>query len=146
MTIADFDHLPIDQKRELLLKCCGSKVWIDKMLVAPPAEDLIDLLKTAEEKWYKCSEQDWRKAFEQHPKIGDINSLKKNIQVLLPGLQVNSQRLMLHQMKYCRHLLKAMMITKKNFGIYLLFLQPENQQAKCWRYYKAVCQTILKMK
>ncbi|MBA4140179.1 MAG: 2-oxo-4-hydroxy-4-carboxy-5-ureidoimidazoline decarboxylase [Segetibacter sp.] len=77
MTIADFDHLPIDQKRELLQKCCGSKAWIDKMLVAPPAEDLVDLLETAEEKWYECSEKDWLEAFEHHPKIGDINSLKK---------------------------------------------------------------------
>ncbi len=77
MTIANFDHLPIDQKKELLHKCCGSKIWIDKMLLAPPAEDLVDLLETAEEKWYECSEKDWLEAFEHHPKIGDINSLKK---------------------------------------------------------------------
>ncbi len=77
MTIANFDHLPVDQKREQLQKCCGSKIWIDKMLLAPPAEDLVDLLETAEEKWYECSEKDWLEAFEHHPKIGDINSLKK---------------------------------------------------------------------
>ncbi len=77
MTITDFDHLSIDQKKELLHKCCGSKIWIDKMLLAPPAEDSVDLLETAEEKWYECSEKDLLEAFEHHPRIGDVNSLKK---------------------------------------------------------------------
>jgi 2-oxo-4-hydroxy-4-carboxy-5-ureidoimidazoline decarboxylase len=77
MTIAEFDHLPIEQKRELLQKCCGSKAWIDKMIGAPPLEDLVDLVETAEEKWWECSEKDWLEAFEHHPKIGDINSLMK---------------------------------------------------------------------
>jgi 2-oxo-4-hydroxy-4-carboxy-5-ureidoimidazoline decarboxylase len=76
MTIADFDHLSIEQKRELLQKCCGSKAWIDKMIAAPPLEDLVDLIETAEEKWWECSKKDWLEAFEHHPKIGDINSLK----------------------------------------------------------------------
>jgi len=77
MTIADFDHLPIEQKRELLQRCCGSKAWIDKMIAAPPLENLVDLEETAEEKWWECSEKDWLEAFEHHPKIGDINSLKE---------------------------------------------------------------------
>jgi 2-oxo-4-hydroxy-4-carboxy-5-ureidoimidazoline decarboxylase len=76
MTIAEFDHLSIEQKRELLQKCCGSKAWIDKMIAAPPLEDLVDLIETAEEKWWECSKKDWLEAFEHHPKIGDINSLK----------------------------------------------------------------------
>jgi 2-oxo-4-hydroxy-4-carboxy-5-ureidoimidazoline decarboxylase len=77
MTIAEFDHLPAKQKRELLQKCCGSASWIEKMMDAPPAEDLVDLEETAEEKWWECSERDWLQAFEHHPKIGDINSLKE---------------------------------------------------------------------
>jgi 2-oxo-4-hydroxy-4-carboxy-5-ureidoimidazoline decarboxylase len=77
MTIAEFDHLPTEQKRELLQKCCDSKAWIDKMIAAPPLEDLVDLVETAEEKWWECSEKDWLEAFEHHPKIGDINSLKE---------------------------------------------------------------------
>jgi 2-oxo-4-hydroxy-4-carboxy-5-ureidoimidazoline decarboxylase len=30
----------------------------------------------AKEKWYECKEKDWLQAFEHHPKIGDLNSLK----------------------------------------------------------------------
>lgn len=77
MTIAEFDHLPHVEKKALLQKCCGSTLWINKMLAAPPAEDLIDLFETADENWYTCSEEDWLEAFQHHPKIGDINSLQQ---------------------------------------------------------------------
>ncbi len=76
MTIAEFHHLDAEQKKELLIQCCGSSAWVDKMIAAPPAEDLVNLEETAEEKWYQCSEDDWLEAFTHHPKIGDSNSLK----------------------------------------------------------------------
>ena len=47
------------------------------MLSFFPADDLVELLEDAEEQWFKCSEQDWKEAFSQHPKIGDIDSLNK---------------------------------------------------------------------
>jgi 2-oxo-4-hydroxy-4-carboxy-5-ureidoimidazoline decarboxylase len=77
MTIAEFDHLPADKKKELLAQCCGSAAWVNKMLTVFPVEDLVELLEAAEEKWYECSGEDWKEAFEHHPKIGDINSLRQ---------------------------------------------------------------------
>ncbi|MGI8582786.1 MAG: 2-oxo-4-hydroxy-4-carboxy-5-ureidoimidazoline decarboxylase [Chitinophagaceae bacterium] len=77
MTIAGFDHLPTEKKQELLRQCCDSSQWVNKMLTVFPVEDLVELLEAAEEKWYECTEADWREAFEHHPKIGDINSLKE---------------------------------------------------------------------
>jgi len=77
MTIAEFDHLDTAQKRTLLLQCCGSAVWADKIIAILPAEDLIDLLEIAEDTWYACGKQDWLEAFAQHPKIGDLQSLKE---------------------------------------------------------------------
>lgn len=77
MTIAGFDHLPTEKKKELLQQCCGSGCWVNKMLTVFPVEDLVELLEAAEEKWYECNEQDWKEAFAHHPKIGDINSLKE---------------------------------------------------------------------
>lgn len=76
MTIAEFDNLKDEKKKELLTQCCGSSAWVNKMLDCFPVEDLVDLEENAEEKWYECSEKDWREAFEHHPKIGDVNSLK----------------------------------------------------------------------
>lgn len=77
MTIAEFDHLDQEEKRALLHKCCGSTTWVNNMIAAPPAEDLVDLLEIAEEQWYACHEADWREAFSQHPRIGDVDSLKE---------------------------------------------------------------------
>lgn len=77
MTIAQFDRLEKDEKKLLLKQCCGSTRWVEKMLSMPPAEDLIDLFEDAEEKWYECDETDWKEAFLQHPKIGDIDSLSE---------------------------------------------------------------------
>jgi 2-oxo-4-hydroxy-4-carboxy-5-ureidoimidazoline decarboxylase len=77
MTIAEFDHFDVEKKKSLLFSCCGSTAWVNKMLPALPAEDLVDLLEIAEEQWYACQEADWREAFSQHPKIGDIDTLKE---------------------------------------------------------------------
>src|SRR5687768_8188767 len=47
------------------------------MIHLPPAEDLIDLFEDAEETWYECNEDDWKEAFTHHPKIGDMDALRK---------------------------------------------------------------------
>jgi 2-oxo-4-hydroxy-4-carboxy-5-ureidoimidazoline decarboxylase len=44
------------------------------MLAFIPADDMVELLEDAEEQWWKCTEKDWKEAFSQHPKIGDVNS------------------------------------------------------------------------
>lgn len=77
MTIAEFDHLPNEKKKELLQHCCGSSAWVNKMLTVFPVEDLVELLDAAEEKWDECTVPDWVEAFEHHPRIGDVNSLKE---------------------------------------------------------------------
>jgi 2-oxo-4-hydroxy-4-carboxy-5-ureidoimidazoline decarboxylase len=77
MTIAEFDHLPEQKKKELLTRCCGAAAWVNKMLTAFPVEDLVEFLDAAEQKWNECTQEEQREAFEHHPKIGDINSLKE---------------------------------------------------------------------
>jgi 2-oxo-4-hydroxy-4-carboxy-5-ureidoimidazoline decarboxylase len=77
MTLHEFNILPEQQLIEALTKCCGSPVWINKMMPYIPADDMVELLEDAEEQWYKCSEGDWKEAFAHHPKIGDVKSLTK---------------------------------------------------------------------
>ena len=76
MTLHELNILPKQQLIEELTKCCGSSIWVNKMLPFFPADDLVELLEDAEEQWYLCSEQDWKEAFAHHPKIGDVESLK----------------------------------------------------------------------
>lgn len=77
MTLHELNMLSKPQLRQELEKCCGSSAWVEKVMVFFPVEDLVELLDDAEEEWYKCSPEDWKEAFSHHPKIGDIDSLKK---------------------------------------------------------------------
>lgn len=77
MTIAEFDHLPENEKKELLQQCCGASAWVNKMIPVFPVEDLVELLEYTEEKWYQCTPEEQKEAFDHHPKIGDISSLKE---------------------------------------------------------------------
>jgi 2-oxo-4-hydroxy-4-carboxy-5-ureidoimidazoline decarboxylase len=76
MTIADFDHMPIEELKAHLMKCCGSTAWVEKMVSVLPVEDMVDLFECAEEKWNECSEADWKEAFGHHPQIGDAATLR----------------------------------------------------------------------
>ena len=76
MTIAGFDHLNIEAKKDLLQKCCGSSSWVNKMITIFPVNDLVELLEYADEKWNECTSEDWLEAFQHHPMIGDVESIK----------------------------------------------------------------------
>jgi 2-oxo-4-hydroxy-4-carboxy-5-ureidoimidazoline decarboxylase len=77
MTLHEFNILPKERLVEELTKCCGSPSWVQRMLPFIPADDMVELLEDAEEQWWLCNEKDWKEAFSHHPKIGDIDSLKK---------------------------------------------------------------------
>jgi 2-oxo-4-hydroxy-4-carboxy-5-ureidoimidazoline decarboxylase len=77
MTLHELNMLSKPQLRQELLKCCGSSGWVEKVMSFFPVEDMVELLNDAEEQWYQCSPEDWKEAFSHHPKIGDIDSLKK---------------------------------------------------------------------
>ena len=77
MTWHELNTLNKEQLKQELIRCCGSFAWVTKMLPFFPADDLVELLEDAEEQWYQCSKEDWKEAFSHHPKIGDIESLKK---------------------------------------------------------------------
>jgi 2-oxo-4-hydroxy-4-carboxy-5-ureidoimidazoline decarboxylase len=77
MSIEEFNKLSTTDQRKLLLACGGSTLWADKLLKVFPFRDKTHLQQKAKEKWAEISENDWLEAFSLHPKIGDINSLKK---------------------------------------------------------------------
>jgi 2-oxo-4-hydroxy-4-carboxy-5-ureidoimidazoline decarboxylase len=69
------DASPEDARR-LLATCCGAKRWVERMLSRRPFGDRGHALSVARDVWFALSEEDWREAFRQHPKIGDRDSLR----------------------------------------------------------------------
>jgi 5-hydroxyisourate hydrolase / 2-oxo-4-hydroxy-4-carboxy-5-ureidoimidazoline decarboxylase len=78
MTIKAFNKLSRAEKEKLLLSCCGSSVWVNKMVKKFPFTGEADLVNAATDTWYnRCSSTDWLEAFAQHPRIGDVKSLAR---------------------------------------------------------------------
>jgi 2-oxo-4-hydroxy-4-carboxy-5-ureidoimidazoline decarboxylase len=76
MDIQSLNTLPIDQADHLFLQCCTSEKWIEKMVASRPFTNRSSLRETADHIWVNLTEKDYLQAFEGHPKIGDVGSLK----------------------------------------------------------------------
>ena len=62
---------------ETFLKCCGCEAWARTMAAARPFESEHELLNRADAAFGSMDRNDWLAAFAAHPKIGDINSLRR---------------------------------------------------------------------
>jgi len=70
------DRAPLEDASTLLMACCGSSRWVERMLARRPFGSDAALLAAAREEWFALSAADWREAFGHHPKIGDLNALR----------------------------------------------------------------------
>ena len=100
-----------------------------------PADDLVELLEDAEEKWYECSEDDWKEAFTHHPKIGDVESLTKKFASTAQWASGEQSGVNVASAETIEALAEGNQFMKRNLGISLLYVLQENQPKKCWRYY-----------
>ncbi len=71
------NSLPPELVKLDLERCCGASRWVARMLANRPFHTMEDLLTTAEREWAAMQEPDWLEAFSHHPKIGDVDSLRK---------------------------------------------------------------------
>ena len=69
--VAAFDALPPYEAATLLETCCGSSAWVEGMTVRRPFGTLPVLLQAADELWWSLTPDDWREAFDHHPRIGE---------------------------------------------------------------------------
>jgi 2-oxo-4-hydroxy-4-carboxy-5-ureidoimidazoline decarboxylase len=61
----------------MLLTCCGSTQWAERMLTRRPFHTQQGLIAAAREEWFGLTEDDWLEAFRQHPKIGEREALRQ---------------------------------------------------------------------
>jgi 2-oxo-4-hydroxy-4-carboxy-5-ureidoimidazoline decarboxylase len=76
MTLQSINEANTEQAKQLFLQCCTSDHWIDSMVNARPYASPQDVRSKADDHWRELREEDYLQAFEGHPKIGDVDSLK----------------------------------------------------------------------
>jgi 2-oxo-4-hydroxy-4-carboxy-5-ureidoimidazoline decarboxylase len=77
MTLDQLNALAPADRADALATCCGSPAWVDGLNLLFPFESEEALLAAAEHVWYGLTSTDWREAFAQHPKIGDVAALRE---------------------------------------------------------------------
>ena len=75
--ISEFINLSDREATSQLMKCCTSDVWVERMLNFRPFKDKQHLLEIADSAWLDLQESDYLQAFEGHPRIGDVDSLRE---------------------------------------------------------------------
>jgi 2-oxo-4-hydroxy-4-carboxy-5-ureidoimidazoline decarboxylase len=58
-------------------QCCAAPKWFTGMAQARPFNDFESVTQAAKDIWQQCSTADFLTAFEAHPMIGDVNSLRE---------------------------------------------------------------------
>lgn len=77
MTLSELNSAPERSAYDALALCCVSEAWISGMLGARPFPDHASLKRSADLVWAQLGEADFLEAFEGHPRIGDVDSLKQ---------------------------------------------------------------------
>ena len=75
--ITEFNHLSKQEASNHLMKCCTSDTWVERMLNFRPYKNRQHIKELADNAWLELQESDYLQAFEGHPKIGDVNSLRE---------------------------------------------------------------------
>jgi len=76
MKLEDLNKLSAEEANHTFMQCCTSSTWVNKMVAARPFIDAQELKQAADNAWIGLSVSDYLEAFEGHPKIGDVSSLR----------------------------------------------------------------------
>ena len=90
MSVESLNKLSAEQAQHAFLQCCTAMNWVNKMVADRPYADEAALRNAADVNWQGLVETDYLEAFEGHPKIGDVSSLRAkyaNTKALASGEQ-----------------------------------------------------------
>lgn len=79
LTLAQFNELSNADATATLLTCCTSSAWADRLAAARPFADIETMLEANDAAWNEAqtSEANLIEAFDGHPQIGNVDSLKE---------------------------------------------------------------------
>ena len=90
MLVSELNQLSAQDFETTLMQCCTSTRWIERLSVLRPFASAKQLFERANECWQDLDQADYLAAFDGHPKIGDVSSLKAkyaNTKALASGEQ-----------------------------------------------------------
>jgi 2-oxo-4-hydroxy-4-carboxy-5-ureidoimidazoline decarboxylase len=77
LSLQTLNNLTSKEAEQWFSQCCAAPKWFTGMAQTLPSRDFDSLMQTAKDIWQQCSTPDFLTAFEAHPMIGDVNSLRK---------------------------------------------------------------------
>lgn len=77
MSITVLNALQPQAAHLAFMQCCTANTWVERMVAAMPYNNLAALSTQADISWQNLTEADYLQAFEGHPKIGDVSSLRE---------------------------------------------------------------------
>jgi 2-oxo-4-hydroxy-4-carboxy-5-ureidoimidazoline decarboxylase len=77
MTLNEINQLAAPLAHQAFMQCCTSQLWVEKMVAGRPYRDQAALFAQASNSWQQLNEADYLAAFDGHPKIGDVSSLRE---------------------------------------------------------------------
>lgn len=77
MDLTQFNALPPTEAASLLQQCNAATAWYDAMAAARPFAGIAAMKESAGKIWNSLGEKDYLQAFEAHPMIGDVGSLRQ---------------------------------------------------------------------
>jgi 2-oxo-4-hydroxy-4-carboxy-5-ureidoimidazoline decarboxylase len=77
MNVAYLNGCDVQKRLEELERCCGATKWFRTVASGFPCADAATLKYLVDRTFAELDESDWLEAFSHHPRIGDIDSLRK---------------------------------------------------------------------
>ncbi len=90
MNLKKLNALTVEQATHTFMQCCTASAWVKAMVKARPFSDNRALAKQADLAWQILAEADYLEAFEGHPQIGNVTTLRAkyaNTKALASGEQ-----------------------------------------------------------
>jgi 2-oxo-4-hydroxy-4-carboxy-5-ureidoimidazoline decarboxylase len=69
--LAEWNELGLDDAADAILPCNGSPVWATLVAYNRPFDSPAALFARSDEIWRSLPEEDWREAFDSHPRLGE---------------------------------------------------------------------------
>lgn len=90
MSLETLNNVSVEQATHTFMQCCTSSAWVNAMVVARPYNNMNQLTNQADSAWQTLAEADYLEAFDGHPQIGNVATLRAkyaNTKVLASGEQ-----------------------------------------------------------